>query len=156
MNFLLPLIFTLLPFTSWNDSKVELVFAGDAMQHSAQIDAASNGDGTYSYDEYFTAIKPYIENADYAVVNLETPLGGKPYTGYPCFSAPESYLTALTDAGFDLMLAANNHTLDRRDKGVLQTISQFEQQETDFIGIYRNAEHRSNHLPFIKNKMLCA
>ena len=70
------------------------------MQHSAQIEAASNGDGTYSYDEYFAAIKPYIENADYAVVNLETPLGGKPYTGYPCFSAPESYLTALTDAGF--------------------------------------------------------
>lgn len=151
MNFLLPLIFTLLPFTSWYDSKVDLVFAGDAMQHSAQIEAASNGDGTYSYDEYFAAIKPYIENADYAVVNLETPLGGKPYTGYPCFSAPESYLTALTDAGFDLMLAANNHTLDRRDKGVLQTISQFEKQETDFIGIYRNAEHRSNHLPFIKN-----
>jgi poly-gamma-glutamate synthesis protein (capsule biosynthesis protein) len=151
MNFLLPLIFTLLPFTSWYDSKVDLVFAGDAMQHSAQIEAASNGDGTYSYDEYFAAIKPYIENADYAVVNLETPLGGKPYTGYPCFSAPESYLTALTDAGFDLMLAANNHTLDRRDKGVLQTISQFEKQETDFIGIYRNAEHRSTHLPFIKN-----
>lgn len=151
MNFLLPLIFTLLPFSSWFDSKVELIFAGDAMQHSAQIDAASNGDGTYSYDEYFTPIKPYIENADYAVVNLESPLGGKPYTGYPCFSAPDSYLTALTDAGFDLMLAANNHTLDRRDKGLIRTISQFEQQTTDYIGIYRNAEHRKQQVPFIKN-----
>lgn len=151
MNFLLPFIFTLLPFTSWNDSKVELVFAGDAMQHSAQIDAASNGDGTYSYDEYFTAIKPYIENADYAIVNLESPLGGKPYTGYPCFSAPDSYLTALTDAGFDLMLAANNHTLDRRDKGLIRTISQFEQQSTDYVGIYRNAQHRKQQVPFIKN-----
>lgn len=151
MDFLLPLLFTLLPFSSWFDSKVELVFAGDAMQHSAQIDAAHNSDDTYSYDEYFAEIKPYIANADYAVVNLESPLGGKPYTGYPCFSAPDSYLNALTDAGFDLMLAANNHTLDRRDKGLLRTITQFEQHPIDYIGIYRNSSHRKDLLPFIKD-----
>lgn len=151
MHLLLSLLFTLLPFSSWYDNKVEIVFAGDAMQHSAQIDAARNADGSFSYDECFAEIKPYISNADYAVVNLETPLGGRPYTGYPCFSAPDSYLTALTNAGFDLMLAANNHTLDRRDKGLLRTIQQMEMQKTDYIGIYRDNIHREQHLPFIKN-----
>ncbi len=53
----------------------ELVFAGDAMQHQRQIDAARQPDGSLDYSPYFTALTPYISSADYAVVNLETPLG---------------------------------------------------------------------------------
>lgn len=53
----------------------ELVFAGDAMQHQRQIDAARQPDGSLDYSPYFESLKPYIESADYAVVNLETPLG---------------------------------------------------------------------------------
>lgn len=151
MIYIFSLLFSFLPFSLWNNSEVEIIFAGDAMQHKAQIEAALQSDGTYNYDECFVDIEKYINNADYAVVNLETPLGGKPYTGYPCFSAPDSYLSALSDTGFDLMLAANNHTLDRSDKGLLRTISQFELQNTDYIGIYRNNIHREKHLPFIKN-----
>lgn len=151
MIYILSLLFSFLPFSLWNNSEAEIIFAGDAMQHQAQIDAAKQADGTYNYDECFADIKNYINNADYAIVNLETPLGGKPYTGYPCFSAPDSYLTALSNAGFDLMLAANNHTLDRRDKGLLRTINQFETQNAEYIGIYRNSIHREKHLPFIKN-----
>ena len=151
MIYLLSLLFSLLPFSLWSENEAEIVFAGDAMQHQAQIDAARQPNGAYNYDECFAEIKSYISNADYAVVNLETPLGGKPYTGYPCFSAPDSYLTALSNAGFDLMLAANNHTLDRRDKGLLRTIDQFHSQKIEYIGIYRNNSHREKHLPFIKD-----
>ena len=60
---------------------VDIVFAGDAMQHSAQIEAARTPQGTYDYSECFAAVKPYVSAADYAVVNLETPLGGRPYAG---------------------------------------------------------------------------
>lgn len=148
---LLALLFSILPFSLWNSGEAEIIFAGDAMQHSAQIDAARQKDGTYCYDSCFSAIAPYIKSADYAIVNLETPLGGKPYTGYPCFSTPDSYLTALKAAGFDLMLAANNHTLDRRDKGVIRTIDQFEKQSVEYVGIYRNNTHRKAILPFIKD-----
>ena len=83
MIYLLSLLFSLLPFSLWSENEAEIVFAGDAMQHQAQIDAARQPNGTYNYDECFAEIKSYISNADYAVVNLETPLGGKPYTGYP-------------------------------------------------------------------------
>lgn len=147
---LFPLLFSLLPFTLWEKGEAEIVFAGDAMQHKAQIEAAYVANNTYDYSNCFSEIAPYITDCDYAVVNLETPLGGKPYTGYPCFSAPDSYLSALKESGFDLMLAANNHTLDRRDKGLLRTINQFESQSAEYIGIYRNYEHRSSHLPLIK------
>lgn len=135
----------------FGNKEAEIVFAGDAMQHQRQLDAARTGRDTYSYRGYYDALKPYIESADYAVVNLETPLGGAPYSGYPMFCTPDSYLTELTDAGFDLMLAANNHCLDRRDKGVVRTISQFEKQGVPFVGVYRNTAHRDSILPLIKD-----
>ena len=69
---------------------VNLTFVGDAMQHAPQITAAQQPDGTYDYSQCFEYLKDDITWADLAVVNLECPLGGKPYTGYPCFSAPDT------------------------------------------------------------------
>ncbi len=131
--------------------EAELIFAGDAMQHSAQIEAAHTVNDTYDYSECFFSIKPYIENADYAVVNLETPLGGAPYTGYPCFSAPDSYAKSLIDCGFDLLLTANNHTLDRRDKGLIRTINTLDSLGISHIGTYVNDSIRNEEIPFIKD-----
>ena len=59
----------------------EIVFAGDAMQHQRQINAAMQQDGSLDYSPYFTSLSPYISSADFAVVNLETPLCGAPYSG---------------------------------------------------------------------------
>ena len=68
------------------------------MQHQAQLDRALElgaGKG-YDYSGCFTLIAPEITAADYAVCNLEVPLGGGPdYTGYPCFSAPDSLINNL-------------------------------------------------------------
>lgn len=130
---------------------VELVFAGDAMQHQTQINAAKQADGTYSYDECFDAIAPYVQDADYAVVNLEMPLGGTPYSGYPMFCAPDSYSFALKNAGFDLMLTANNHALDRRDKGAKRTLDVLDEQGLEHVGTYRDKTDREKALPLIKD-----
>ena len=129
----------------------EIVFAGDAMQHQRQIDAARQKDGSLDYGTYFTALRPYIESADFAVVNLETPLGGAPYSGYPMFCAHDNYVDALTEAGFDLMLSANNHILDRRDRGVRRTIRTFEDKGAPWLGVYRNRAHRDSVLPMIRD-----
>ncbi len=144
------ILFTLGSFFN-EEPKAEIVFAGDAMQHQAQIDAARRDGGVYDYSECFSAVEAYIDAADYAVVNLETPLGGKPYSGYPCFSAPDSYLDALADAGFDMMLTANNHTLDKRDKGLLRTIECLDDRGVDHIGTYRNRQERDSVLPLLRD-----
>lgn len=128
---------------------IDIVFAGDAMQHQRQLDAARQPDGSYDYTPYYRAIRPYIESADYAVVNLETPLGGAPYSGYPMFCAPDSYLSALKDAGFDLILTANNHALDRRDKGLRRTVATIQDMGLPWIGTYSNAAQRAEVLPRI-------
>lgn len=133
--------------------KAELVFVGDAMQHQAQLDKAKEiGGKVYDYSDCFTMISPVISGADYAVCNLEVPLGGgNDYTGYPCFSAPDSYARALKDAGFDMMLTANNHCLDRRDKAARRTIHVLDSLDIDHIGTYRNVADRDTLVPFIKN-----
>lgn len=130
-----------------------LLFAGDAMQHQAQLDQALlEGNGKeYDYSECFRWIAPTITEADYAVVNLEVPLGGGPrYSGYPCFSAPDSYARALADAGFDMMLTANNHCFDSGMKAARRTLWALDSLGIDHIGTYHNASDRERKVPFIK------
>ena len=130
---------------------VNLTFVGDAMQHAPQITAAQQADGTYDYSPCFQYLEDDIRWADLAVVNLECPLGGKPYTGYPCFSAPESYAQQLKDVGFDLFLTANNHCLDRRDKGLVRTCQTLDSLGIAHIGTYRNQQERDRRMPYIVN-----
>lgn len=130
-----------------------LFFVGDAMQHGDQIKKAKEiGKGEYDYSDCFQLLAPAIKEADYSVCNLEVALGGGPdYTGYPCFSAPDSYATALKDAGFDMMLTANNHCLDRRDKGGRRTIDVLDGLGVDHIGTYKTQAQRDSLVPFIKD-----
>lgn len=130
-------------------SETVLLFAGDAMQHKGQLDAANQGQDVYNYAECFELVKDLVSEADFAVVNLETPLGGKPYRGYPCFSAPDSYAEALIDAGFDLLLTANNHTLDAHDKGLRRTVTVLDSLAIPHIGTYTNASAREQEIPKI-------
>lgn len=85
------------------------------MQHQAQINAARTSTG-YDYSDCFKFVKEEINRADIAIANLEVTLGGKPYRGYPAFSAPDEYLFAIRDAGFDVLITANNHCLDKGKK----------------------------------------
>lgn len=135
-------------------SGATLLFAGDAMQHQAQLDQAlmEGGGKTYDYSDCFRWIAPVVTEADYAVVNLEVPLGGGPrYSGYPCFSAPDSYAQALADAGFDMMLTANNHCLDSGMKAARRTISALDSLGIDHIGTYHDASDREKKVPFVKD-----
>ena len=84
-----------------SNNQVDLMFVGDAMQHSPQLNAAITSQGVYDYSPCFRYVEDDIRWADYAVLNLECPLGGKPYTGYPAFSAPDSYAAQLWKSGFD-------------------------------------------------------
>ncbi len=148
-GFLLPLFVSIVSLVMGYD-EADLVFAGDAMQHQAQLDAARSDSG-YSYDSYFSAVSPFISTADLAVVNLETPVGDGRHSGYPCFYAPTEYLDALADAGFDLFLTANNHTLDRGAKGLRSTIAELDKRGLDHIGTYCDDSCRSASLPLIKD-----
>lgn len=101
---------------------LEICFVGDIMMHQKQIETAHKNDGTYDFSTYFHHLEKHIRSADIAVGNMEFTLGGKPYTGYPAFSAPDSYATYIADIGFDIFLLANNHIFDKGANGAKRTL----------------------------------
>lgn len=129
--------------------RVTLLFVGDLMQHSGQIEAARTADGEYDYRECFSLVKDLIAGADIAVGNLEVTLGGRPYTGYPTFSAPDEYLHALADAGFDVLLTANNHSLDRGRRGLERTLMMLDSLGLHHTGTYRDDSERRRRTPLV-------
>jgi len=118
---------------------------GDVMMHEGQIWSGYDSEtGTYDYSGFFQDIKQEISSADIAMANLETTLGGKEseYTGYPRFNSPDELADALKDAGFDVIVTANNHCLDRGEKGALRTIDVLEQRGLTPVGTSRTPEER--------------
>ncbi|MCE8616064.1 CapA family protein [Bacteroides fragilis] len=128
--------------------KITLLFAGDLMQHQAQIDAARTTKG-YDYTDYFKLVKEEISKADIAIGNLEVTLGGKPYRGYPAFSAPDEYLSAIKDAGFDVLITANNHCLDRGKKGLERTILMLDSLQIPYAGTYTDSTAHASRYPLL-------
>ena len=116
--------------------RITLLFVGDLMQHDAQIKAAKTTEG-YDYSDCFQHVKKEISEADIAIGNLEVTLGGKPYRGYPSFSAPDEFLYAIKNAGFDVLLTANNHCLDRGKHGLERTAHLLDSLQIPFLGTYR-------------------
>ena len=134
------------------EQHLSLLIAGDLMQHGPQIKAALQSDGTYNYDECFAHVKNEIERADVAIGNFEVTLGGKPYTGYPQFRAPDEYLRACVDAGFDILLTANNHCVDSHRKGLERTIAMMDSLGVPHLGTYVNNTVREETYPFLLEK----
>lgn len=130
---------------------LKLVFAGDIMGHDSQIAAAKNHNG-YNYDTCFALLKPYIENADIAIANLEVTLAGPPFKGYPQFSSPDELASAIKKSGFDLLITANNHSLDRRKDGLERTIDVLDSMEIIRTGTFKTPDRRNILYPLIIEK----
>lgn len=133
------------------EQKVSFLFAGDAMQHKAQLDVAKTTTG-YDYSAYFKYVTEEIKQADIAVVNLEVTLPGNNYTGYPRFGSPDEYALALKDAGFDIFLTANNHILDKGKKGLERTVNVLDSIKVKHTGIFVNEEKRDLYYPLMMIK----
>ena len=131
--------------------RITLLFVGDLMQHDTQIDAARIPGG-YDYSDCFKHIGKEISDADVAIGNLEVTMGGKPYRGYPSFSAPDEYLYAIKEAGFDVLITANNHCLDRGRRGLERTAKMLDSLQVPFLGTYRDHLDRTMRYPLLLEK----
>lgn len=136
--------------TAQDTTRLSLMFIGDIMQHDSQIQSAFDAKNrSYNYDTCFHFIRKYFKAADLVIGNLELTLGGKPYTGYPQFSAPDELAAALKRAGVDILVTANNHSLDRRRKGLERTISVLDSIGLLHTGTFRDTVERLNDYPLM-------
>lgn len=135
---------------SQDTTRVSLLFAGDIMQHDSQIRAAWQPEKeAYNYAACFQYIKPIIESADIAIGNLELTLAGPPYKGYPQFSAPDQLAEELKNTGFDVLVTANNHCVDRRSKGLKRTIDVLDSLQILHTGTFKDTASREVDYPMI-------
>ena len=128
---------------------IELLFAGDIMQHETQLNMARQKNGEYSYSYCFRHISPLVKAADISVANLETTIGKSGYSGYPSFCAPDSFLYAVKDAGFKVLLFANNHCMDKGKRGAMHTLDMLDSLQIAHCGVYRNTKEREERYPLI-------
>lgn len=131
-------------------AKVNFLFVGDVMQHGGQIAGAYNAaKDAYDYRDCFQFIKPIVQQADISIANLEVTHAGKPYKGYPQFSAPPELSEALVDAGFNVIITANNHSCDGGGKGVVKTLDVLDKLGVKHTGTFRNKAERDKNYPLI-------
>jgi poly-gamma-glutamate capsule biosynthesis protein CapA/YwtB (metallophosphatase superfamily) len=142
-------IYTMPPETRINPNTevINLVATGDILMHNTVIASGLHGD-TYNFEHLYAPIKDLVTAGDYASVNLETALAGPAtgYTGYPLFNSPDSIATALQKAGFDLVVTANNHILDRGFPAAVRTMDVLRNAGLDTAGTHKSALEKQNYL----------
>ena len=122
-------------------SKLSLVMVGDALLHSSLYkDGYKNG--KYDFSSQLEYIKPIIQNYDLAFYNQESILGGTELglSDYPTFNSPQEFGDSMIDAGFNLVSLANNHTLDRGEKAVLNSCNYWKNKDVLTAGSYSSKE----------------
>ena len=137
----------------YTQDTLTICFLGDMMMHTNQILNAQRTGQEYDFSSYFSLIGDRIAEADIAVANMEFTLAGEPYTGYPEFSAPDSFARYLADCGTDVFLAANNHIFDKGSEGAARTLEIYRELERSHgikvTGIAENEEARQENHPLL-------
>lgn len=140
------------------DEKIEpvtanIVMVGDVLLHTRVSDSGRAPDGTYHYEQLFSHVESVISEADLAIVNQEVILGGTKLglSGYPEFNGAFEVGDALAESGFDVVLHATNHALDKGKTGILNCISFWKDKhpEISVIGIY-DSKKAQNEI-YVKN-----
>ncbi len=115
---------------------------GDLLMHKPVFDTCLQSDGTYDFESIFRYVQEYVSAYDYAVINLETTFGGEnyPYQGNPTFNCPDSLADSVLDAGYDMLLTANNHCSDTTASGIKRTLEQIRGVGLAALGTQMNDE----------------
>lgn len=141
---------------SLETKSVELIMVGDILLHTPIHESGKLEDGTYDYNHLFVNVKEEIEGADIAIVNQEVILGGTELglTGYPSFNGAYEVGDALVSSGFDVILHATNHTLDKGEKGVRNCLSFWKDTypEIYVAGINESSESQKQDIVIVEEK----
>lgn len=115
--------------------------SGDFLLHTGLHASAKNG-SEYDFSDMLKFIEEYYNRYDFMVANLEVPLAGadKGYSGYPLFNSPDAIATDLAEAGMDMMLTANNHTIDKGHDGLIRTQEVLSEAGLQYLGTQMSEE----------------
>lgn len=135
---------------------LQIVMVGDMLMHEPIIKSGLQVDGTYNFDHLFANVKDTIEEADLAIANQETMMGGPGYgyTGYPSFNTPYALADAEEKAGFDVLLFATNHAMDKGLRAIYNCMDYLDENHPDmaYLGINRNQKAQNENIYVFEEK----
>ncbi len=130
------------------ESTASMVMVGDALIHGTVYQTAYKYGNYNSYDfkPMLARIKKIVEPYDLAYYNQETILGGTELglSTYPLFNSPYEVGDAFIDAGFNIASLATNHTIDKGEKGVLNSRKYWNTKKDELLarGSYSSFDER--------------
>lgn len=139
---------------------LSLVMAGDALLHTPVYNDAQKLESSkvvYDFAPMFAPIAPLVARYDLAFYNQETILGGVELglSSYPSFNSPQEFGDCMLKLGFNLISLANNHTLDKGERGVRAMLEYWHRQEKEraiaIAGSYVSQEDRAKPRIYEKN-----
>lgn len=138
----LMLIMSYLTLTTKVNASASVVAVGDNLIHPVVYNDAKVDSNKYDFKPMYKHVKSNIQQADFAYVNQESPIGGddKPYSGFKQFNTPSDVTKAIVDSGFNIINGANNHSLDQGDSGVTNHINAWKPYRHDvlFSGVFKS------------------
>lgn len=120
-----------------------LAVSGDFLVHAPVAAAArSYGGGTHDFAPMLAPVAARIGAADLAVCHMETPLSpdNANLSSYPIFNAPNELATAIAGAGYDACSTASNHSIDKGERGVMNTLGVLDAAGLRHAGTARGLE----------------
>lgn len=127
---------------------VSFAAVGDNLIHSSiykQANERAGGDG-YDFEYAYKNVEDIIKAADLAVINQETLICGGDYepSTYPMFNSPPELGEHMLNIGFDVFTMANNHCLDKGERGLSDCIDYWNGHGNAIVcGAYRNEFDRN-------------
>lgn len=113
------------------DDAIKITFTGDLILLREAVERAYNPEsGKYEFDAMFEHVREFWQSADLSIGVFEGPLGGAELgystsnygDGVPLhLNFPDTYATAVKDAGINLVTLANNHMFDVGPEGAFRT-----------------------------------
>ena len=125
-------------------TSMTLAAIGDILVHSTVYNDAKTND-TYDFSPMFANVADQLRSPDLTVANQETIIGGSEIglSTYPSFNSPYELADTLKDVGVDIVTIANNHTLDRGEKAILNATNYFDEIKMNYVGGYRSEEDKT-------------
>ena len=132
---------------------VTIAFAGDLILLQDQVRAAySDKTGKYDFSPEFAYASRYLSEADLAIGVFEGPAAGAE-SGYSTgnyndglsvsLNYPDSFASAVKEAGIDFVSTANNHLLDKGEEGAMRTLDVLDAAGLSHTGSYRNEQEKN-------------
>ena len=152
ITFITTVIF-IIAFTSISiassESEAKIYITGDLMcQYKQQIEGKPYG--FFDFNHTFKYAKEIFKDGDLVIGNLETMISSSnklslevnKVEGKPYLNSPNEFLDAVKNAGYNVLVNANNHNCDTNYNGIIETLDQIDKKNLLHTGLFKDGKEK--------------